>query len=105
MRDEYRIRHPILDVVGIGLFPHERVSETGRRSDFEEHARQREVVALRRLHLDPIALADARLELDAWGCEASRSPPLRQLERITEGREHDRRSRRNNALQLEREIV
>src|SRR5918995_3326469 len=56
----------------IGVLPDEREGEAGRRVDFAELSGQIEGIPLRRLHLDPVALSDARAELQAWGGESLR---------------------------------
>jgi hypothetical protein len=60
-----RQRHHGLLVVGSGLLPPERVGEPGGRSDVTELPLEEERLALRRLHLDPIAATDAEVELEA----------------------------------------
>src|SRR5215211_2130446 len=64
-----RQRDQCLYVVGIGILPAERAGEAGGWIDFSELPGQIEGVALRRLHLDPVALSDAGLELQARGGE------------------------------------
>src|SRR6185369_10689985 len=90
-----------LDVVRVGVLPDERVVEPGRRLDLAELAGQVEGVAVWRLHLDPVALAGARLEAQARHDEPLRPPPTRQLPGIGEGREHLLARSRKNALRLE----
>jgi hypothetical protein len=94
-----------LDVVGIGVLPSEGVCETGRWIDHAELPGQIEAVALRRPHLDPVALPDARVELQARGAEALRPPPPRELVPIGEGLEHARSGGGKGTIHLEREAV
>ena len=51
-----------LDIVGIWVLPDEAKCEAGGPLELEELVAQIEAVGLRRLHLDPVALSDARLE-------------------------------------------
>jgi len=60
-----RQRHDRFLVVGIGVLPAKRVGKPGGKSDLTKLPLQEEGVALRGLHLDPVAAADPEVELDA----------------------------------------
>jgi hypothetical protein len=94
-----------LDVVGIWVLPDEAECEVGGPLELEELAALIEAVGLRRLHLDPIAPSDTRLEPQARNGEALRPPPLRELRRVAEGAEHDRTRGRKQARQGESELT
>src|SRR3954447_12819882 len=79
-----------LDVVRVRVLPLEREGETRRRLHRTELPSEEEGVALGRLHLDPVALAHARLELHFRDGEALRPPPLREHVRLGERLEDER---------------
>lgn len=53
----------------------------GVRTWYDDHGEGEPLV---RLHLDAVAASDAGIEFEAWGSEALRPPPLRQLVRSAE---------------------
>src|SRR3954452_6931560 len=94
-----------LGVVGIRGLPHEEQHKPLGRIDLPELAGQMEGVALGRLHLDPVALADPRLELEVCHALSLGASPLGELLRVGAGVEGERRGRRKNALDLEYESL
>src|SRR4051794_31776628 len=71
-----------LSIVRVRRVPDEGVGKDEGRIDCAEFAVQLEEVSFRRLHRDPIATAEARLELDAGDRKALRPPPAGELLRV-----------------------
>src|SRR5204862_4118008 len=90
---------------GIRVLVGERVSEARRRIDLAELAAETEGIALGWLHLDPVGPADARVEFEGPHGEALRPEPFRQLARVAEGGEHDRRHGGQIARHLEGQLA
>ena len=94
-----------LPVVRIGGIPPKRVRQTGGRIDLPELAREVEEVAIRRLHRDPVAASDARIELNAGSGEASGAPPLREFPRVAQRPVYGRPRARQDPLQAQHRSV
>ena len=97
---EERERHHRLLVVGIRLFPFERVHEAPRRIDLGKLAAEVERLSLRRLHRDAVPPSVANVEVDAGSGEASRTPPLSELLRLDARCEHALGWRLQDLLQM-----
>jgi hypothetical protein len=94
-----------LSIVRVGRGPSKRVRQTGGRIDLPELSREVEEIAFRRLHRDPIAAADERIEINAGSAKASRPPPLNELGRIGQGSVYDRPRERQKPLQAQHQSI
>jgi hypothetical protein len=92
-------------VVGIRLFPFERVHEPARRIDLRVPPAQMECLSLRRLHRDAVPPAVANIEVDARSGEASGTPPLGELIRLDARGEHPLSRRPQDRLQSQGETT
>src|SRR5215211_4274856 len=100
-----RQRDDRLAIVGIGRIPSKRVRQTGGRIDLQELSQEVEEIAIRRLHRDAIPGADARVELNAGGGEASGAPPFREFPRIAQPPVDDPPGERQNTLEPQRQPI
>src|SRR5829696_10185562 len=94
--------HNRLAMIRSWRIPSKRVRQTGRRIDLAELSREAEAIAIRRLHRDEVAAADAWIELDAGSSEPLGAPPVRKLSWFGQGAVDRRRRGGQHAPQAHR---
>ncbi len=88
-------------IIGIGRLPSEGVRQPRARIHVTELSREKEAVAGRRLHCDPIVTADTQVELDARSGKTLRAPPSSQQVRFGVQLEHERRRCGKDTLHMQ----